>query len=193
MFLDRDGLINRRPPVGTYVTRIEEFEILQGVPEAIRRLNDAGFPVFVVTNQRGLALRAMSGATVRRIHAELERALRRTGARLAGIYVCPHDVDAGCDCRKPQPGLLLRAAAKHGIDLRRSWMIGDSESDVLAGKRARCRTIRAGGDGGPAEAEAVPDFVAANLPQAVDLITTTLTEAGGAPPACMRAEGPGGH
>ena len=119
--------------------------------------------------------------------------LRRTGARLAGIYVCPHDIDATCDCRKPRPGLLLRAAAEHGIDLPRSWMIGDSDSDVLAGRRAHCRTIRVGRDAGSGDAEAVPDLVAENLPRAVDLITTALTEAGGAPPACVRAEGRGGR
>lgn len=194
VFLDRDGVVNRRPPAGTYVTRVDEFDILLGAPGAIRRLNDAGFLVCLVTNQQGLALNALSEAGLRGIHVELERILSSAGARLAGIYVCPHDLEACCECRKPRPGMLLRATAENGIDLHRSWMIGDSESDIQAGKQARCRTILIRGGGAlSGDAEVVPDFVVEDLPRAVDLILATSPEAGGGPEAFARAKGSGGH
>ncbi len=135
-FLDRDGVINRKAPDGGYITRWEDFHILPGVPEAIARLRAANFLVIVITNQRGIARGMVSPATVEEIHAKMNNQLQSAGVTLDAVYYCPHDVLPPCACSKPQPGMLLTAAAEHHINLKNSWMIGDSPTDIEAGKRA---------------------------------------------------------
>jgi D-glycero-D-manno-heptose 1,7-bisphosphate phosphatase len=140
IFLDRDGVVNRKAPEGKYVTRVTGFEVLPGALEAIAALSRNGYEVFVVTNQRGLALGQVSRSDLREIHARMLDRVRQAGGKIRQIYVCPHDTIDRCACRKPQPGLLLQAQREHGIDLRASWMIGDTASDIVAGSRAGCRT-----------------------------------------------------
>ena len=141
-FLDRDGVINRKPPEGQYVTRWEEVQILPGVPEAIALLTRAGFSVLAISNQRCVAKGLLTVGELESIHERLRKQLASAGACLEKIYYCPHDYQPPCDCRKPAPGLLFTAAREHEIDLGKSWMIGDSDIDVEAGKRAGCRTIK---------------------------------------------------
>jgi len=141
VFLDRDGVINKKAPEGDYIKSWGEFEFLPGAKKAIRKLNENGFLVIVVSNQRGIAKGIMSESALKEIWVKMEEELSKVGARLDDIYYCSHDIVDNCGCRKPEPGLLLRAAREHDIDLGRSWMIGDSESDIEAGKRAGCRTI----------------------------------------------------
>src|SRR5579863_2576287 len=105
VFLDRDGVINEKMPEGQYVTRREELRVLPGVGEAIRRLNSRGCRVILVSNQRGIALGLYTAADLEAIHAWLKNFLESHGARLDGIYYCPHDRDE-CDCRKPMPGMF---------------------------------------------------------------------------------------
>ncbi len=147
IFLDRDGVINEKMPEGEYVSSPEEFRLLPGAVEAIRRLNDAGYLVLVVTNQRGIARGELTEADLTAIHEKLTTALHAAGAHLDGIYVCPHE-KGSCDCRKPKPGLLLQAKADFPqIDFSQSVMIGDSESDIQAGQAVGCgRCIRIGID-----------------------------------------------
>jgi D-glycero-D-manno-heptose 1,7-bisphosphate phosphatase len=140
-FLDRDGVINKKAPDDGYITRWEDFEFLTGVADAIALLNRSGFLVIVITNQRGIAKGLFSVADLTRIHINMSEELASTGAHLDAIYFCPHDYDPPCSCRKPAPGMLLTAAAEHQIDLKNSWMIGDSDSDREAGTRAGCRTM----------------------------------------------------
>lgn len=135
-FLDRDGVLNHRIPGDTYVTCPEELEVLPHVAEAARRLAAAGYALVVVTNQRGVARGFMSLEDVGRIHAKLRAAFEAAGAPLSGVYVCPHDRDEGCGCRKPAPGMLLAARAELDLDLGRSLLIGDSESDLAAAEAA---------------------------------------------------------
>ena len=142
VFLDRDGVINRKAPEGQYVTRWEEMEFLPGVHEAVRLLNQAGFFVVVVSNQRCVAKGLITTAELESMHTRMMREFVAAGATLNAIYYCPHDYDPPCACRKPQPGMLLDAAREHEIDLTGSWMIGDSGHDVEAGRAARCRTVR---------------------------------------------------
>jgi D-glycero-D-manno-heptose 1,7-bisphosphate phosphatase len=142
VFLDRDGVINRKPPEGQYVTRWEDVELLPGVAEGIALLNRAGFRVIVVTNQRCVAKGLITAIDLEELHRKMSEVLERSGATVHAFYYCPHDIDAGCGCRKPAPGMLLDAARSAAIDLRTSWMIGDSDSDVEAGHRAGCRTVR---------------------------------------------------
>ncbi len=142
VFLDRDGVINQRPPEGDYITRWEDFHILPGVAEGIALLNHAGFSVIVVTNQRCVAKGQLSEADLHQMHEKMTGDLARAGAKIDATFYCPHDIEPRCDCRKPAPGMLLSAARLHEIDLRASWMIGDSDNDVEAGLNAGCKTAR---------------------------------------------------
>jgi len=147
IFLDRDGVINRRPPEGLYVTRWEDFHILPGVVEAIAVLNRAGLSVIVVTNQRCVAKGLMTAAQLEEMHKRMTDSLAREGATVDATYYCPHEVEPSCDCRKPAPGMLLKAARSRGIELSASWMIGDSDIDIEAGRNAGCKTARLLGTG----------------------------------------------
>src|SRR5271156_318137 len=142
VFLDRDGVINQRPPEGEYITRWEDFHILPGVAAGIALLNHAGFSVIVVTNQRCVAKGLMTEADLQKMHERMADVLARAGAKVDATFYCPHEIEPHCDCRKPAPGMLLSAARLRGIDLRTSWMIGDSDNDVEAGVNAGCKTAR---------------------------------------------------
>ena len=142
VFLDRDGVINRKPPEGQYVTRWEDFHILPGVVEGIVLLNRAGFCVIVVTNQRCIAKGLVTVADLEKMHQRMSDSLARDGAVIDAIYYCPHEMEPPCSCRKPAPGMLLDAARSRGIELPASWVIGDSDIDVEAGRNAGCKTVR---------------------------------------------------
>lgn len=152
IFLDRDGTINKY--VG-FLRDLDQFELIDGVAEAIRRINSSGYLCIVVTNQPVIARGEVSEAELQVIHNKMETLLGAEGAYIDGLYYCPHHPDKGfegevkelkidCDCRKPKPGLLLRAAEDYNIDLSRSWMIGDGKNDVGAGKAAGCKTALIG-------------------------------------------------
>jgi D-glycero-D-manno-heptose 1,7-bisphosphate phosphatase len=141
-FLDRDGVINRRPPEGQYVTRWEEMQFLPGVPEAIALLTGAHYCVFVASNQRCVAKGLLTDGELETIHQRMCQELADAGAVITKVYYCPHEKQPPCSCRKPAPGMLLTAARTHELDLTSSWMIGDSDIDVQAGRNAGCRTIR---------------------------------------------------
>lgn len=144
-FLDRDGVINRKAPTEDgYVTRWEEMHMLPGVAQAIALFNRAGYLVIVVSNQRSVAKGLITAAELNSMHQRMcdELAHAEAEAIIHGVYYCPHDLRPSCSCRKPQPGMLLEAARTHHIDLSASWMIGDSDNDVEAGKNAGCRTVR---------------------------------------------------
>lgn len=147
-FLDRDGVINQRAPEGQYITQWEEMHFLPGVAEAISLLNKNDFLVIVVSNQRCVAKGLVTSEEVESLHKRMVDALAAKGARIDAVYYCPHEYEPRCDCRKPQPGMLLQAARAHDIDLKQSWMVGDSDIDIEAGKNAGCKTARLlqGGD-----------------------------------------------
>jgi len=169
VFLDRDGVINRKPySDDDYITRWEEMEILPGVTEAITGLNRAGYRVIVVTNQRGIAKGLVTAAELESIHKRMCEQLGRVGARIDAVFCCPHELVPPCSCRKPEPGMLLEAARRFNIDLTASWMIGDSEKDIEAGKRAGCRTVRLIADATSANGTA--DVVASSLLSAIPAI-----------------------
>ena len=145
IFLDRDGTINEY--VG-FLTDIKEFRLLDGVAEAIRKINASGYLAIVVTNQPIIARGEVSFTELQEIHNKMETLLGAEGAYIDAIYFCPHHPDKGfegerveykisCDCRKPKPGMLLKAAEDFNIDLSRSWMVGD-------GKNAGCKTVLIG-------------------------------------------------
>ena len=142
VFIDRDGVINQKPREGEYITSWGDFHILPGVAEAIVLLKKAGYAVIVVTNQRCVAKGLIAIAELEEIHTRMRESLARSGATLDGIYYCPHDYQSQCKCRKPAPGMLLEAAQTLGLDLGSSWMVGDSDIDIQAGKNAGCKTAR---------------------------------------------------
>ena len=152
VFMDRDGTIN---VYKGFLRRTEDLELIPGAAEAIRRINASGYLAVVVTNQPVIARGEVTEEELREIHNKMETLLGREGAYLDAIYYCPHHPHSGfpgerkelkidCACRKPKPGLLLRAAEDLNIDLSASWMIGDEEKDVQAGRAAGCRTALIG-------------------------------------------------
>ena len=154
IFLDRDGTINQY--VG-FLRNIEEFELIPGVEEAIKKINASGYLAIVVTNQPVIARGEVSFSELEEIHHKMETLLGFEGAYVDAIYYCPHHPHKGyegeipelkfeCDCRKPKPGMLLQAAKDFNIDLSQSWMIGDGANDVIAGKAAGCKTALIGTD-----------------------------------------------
>jgi D-glycero-D-manno-heptose 1,7-bisphosphate phosphatase len=174
VFLDRDGTISEE--VG-YLNHLSRFRMFEFAGEAIRRLNAAGWPVFVVTNQSGVARGLFPESLIGEVHEEMNRQLAAAGARLDGIYYCPHHPEDGCECRKPKPGLLERAAREQHLDLRRSVVVGDRYLDVDLARRAGARSVLVKTGYGRGELEedsakwpAQPDYVAEDLAQAVDWI-----------------------
>jgi D-glycero-D-manno-heptose 1,7-bisphosphate phosphatase len=141
-FLDRDGIINRKAPEGAYITNWAEMEFLPGVASGIALLNRAGLQVIVVTNQRCVAKGMITAVQLDCLHERMCRELASLGATVDAVYYCPHEKQPPCACRKPAPGMLLLAALERRIDLAASWMIGDSDSDIAAGRAAGCKTAR---------------------------------------------------
>ena len=134
VFFDRDGIANRSPGPG-YVNHLDDFHVLPGFADCVRAAADKGYPSVVVTNQRGLARGLTPPAQLDAMHAKLRAELAREGLELLDVLVCPADDDAHPD-RKPNPGMLRTAAQRHRLDLAKSWMVGDRESDVATGRNA---------------------------------------------------------
>jgi D-glycero-D-manno-heptose 1,7-bisphosphate phosphatase len=172
VFLDRDGVLNRKLPEGAYVSDWAQFEWLPGAVDAIARMNRAGLTVIVVSNQRGIALGRLTGAQLDLIHANMRKDLARQDARLDAIYYCPHD-NGQCNCRKPGTGLFEQAMKDFPqVKPENSVVIGDSLSDVQAGQRLGMKTIFIEGEAdrqklGANTAAATADAVAGSLLEAV--------------------------
>jgi D-glycero-D-manno-heptose 1,7-bisphosphate phosphatase len=171
VFLDRDGTINVKPEQGEYIESPQALELLPGAAEGVKMLNSAGIWTGVVTNQRGVALGRMSTEDLDAVHLRLEYLLGLRGAFVDAIYACPHGIDE-CECRKPRPGLLLRARADHpSLDFAQSAIVGDSSSDMQVGRALGVRTIliSAGTDD---HARSCADHVTLDLVRAAALLIT---------------------
>ena len=176
VFLDRDGtLVHPRH----YPSRPADLQLYHGIGAGLRRLQVAGFRLIVITNQAGLARGYFGEPELRRMHEHLAYELSRLDVLLDGIYYCPHhpegtirELAIRCDCRKPAPGMLLRAAAERSIDLERSWFAGDILDDVEAGNRAGCRTVLVdlGTEPAPALAVRRPYAVARDTQHALEIV-----------------------
>jgi D-glycero-D-manno-heptose 1,7-bisphosphate phosphatase len=180
VFLDRDGTINIERE---FLHRPEEFLFIPGAVQAIRLLKEAGFRVIVVTNQSGIARGYYDEASVNRLHRYIDEELIRFGASIDAYYFCPHhpqysmdDKEKACGCRKPLPGMLLKAAADFYLDLPTSYIIGDKLADVQAGLNAGCRPILVRSGYGAEEAATLP----ADVPVYDDLLMAAraIVEAG---------------
>lgn len=168
VFLDRDGVINR---YAGFVRRPDEFVLLDGAAEGVRKINASGYLAVLATNQPVIARGEVSYSGLDEIHRKMETLLGQQGAFLDALYFCPHHPHGGyageipalkieCDCRKPKPGMLLRAAKDYNIDLSASWMVGDDERDIQAGRAAGCKTALIGGGdfGQDVSVSSLPEF-----------------------------------
>ena len=183
VFFDRDGVLNE--PVWNGATgefesphRLADVMLCDGAPEALRRLSDAGYLLFIVSNQPSYAKGKISLQELQAIGTSVEQRLRATGTQIRQSYYCYHhphalvpDLSGPCRCRKPEPFFLFEAAGSHAVDLARSWMVGDRDSDIVCGQRAGCRTIlvthpRSRAQRGLSQ----PNFVAGTIGEAAELI-----------------------
>ena len=179
VFLDRDGTLIRNRHYGCDP---DQIELLDGVVGGLRELQRASYRLVVVTNQSGIARGYFDEQRLAAMHRRLAELLAAHGVGITGFYHCPHHPEGtvsgysgACDCRKPRPGMLLRAARDHGIDLAESWLVGDILDDIEAGRRAGCRSILIDlGSEGPPETELrTPIYVARNFGDAVAFILKT--------------------
>jgi histidinol-phosphate phosphatase family protein len=141
VFLDRDGIINEDPKPALYVRKWKEFRFIPGVAGAISKLNHNGFKVLIVSNQSGIARGLVKPLDLKRITLNMQKSLMAKGARIDGVYYCPHDNGDHCPCRKPRAGLFKKAAIEHGIDVKSSYNIGDMPRDIEAGKKVGLKSI----------------------------------------------------
>lgn len=139
IFLDRDGVINENS--AEHVKSWDEFHFIPGALESIRELTLTGLPIFVVTNQAVVNRGIITAAELDAIHQRMTEAISKAGGVITKVYYCPHDSHENCDCRKPASGMLLRAANEYGIDLTRSFLVGDAWTDVAAGVNVGARSI----------------------------------------------------
>ena len=177
VFLDRDGTIIVEK---NYLIDPADLEFIPGVPQALKRLQNSGYLLVVVTNQSGVARGYFSVEQVGHLHDHMRKLLQKYGVNLAGVYSCPHHPTAGtgeylkdCACRKGEPGMLFQAARDLGIDLQRSYMVGDKEADIVAGSAAGCKSILVKTGHGHkwlGSAENQGSEIAADLPRAVEII-----------------------
>jgi len=189
VFLDRDGTINEQ--MG-YINHLSRFKMFPEAVSAIQRLNKAGIPVIVVTNQSGLARGYFPESLLDEVHKCMRRQLAENGAHVDGIYICPHHPEAkeekyreNCDCRKPQNGLFLKAANDLQIDLSKSYVVGDRWSDLKAAARCKAKGILVLTGYGKGDYEFIgpnqeiqPHYVAENLQDAVSFILDDLANRG---------------
>jgi len=170
VFIDRDGVINK--DLGKYVTNPEEFDFIEGVVEALKKLYAKEYKLVIITNQGGIAKGAYTEPNLKDIHKKMCDLLEKEGIKLDGIYYCPHHTKDSCGCRKPELGMIKRAIEEHDIDPRQSFFIGDKTSDIKAGKDAGCRTflVRTGYAGKDRLYDVEPDFFVEAFPAAARLI-----------------------
>jgi len=175
VFLDRDGVVNQDSPL--YIKSPEEFLFIPNSPEAVAALTRAGIRVILITNQSVIGRSMVTPQGLDAIFQKMRAGVETAGGQLHDIFFCPHVPDEGCDCRKPAPGMILAAAKKHGIDLTRSCMVGDSAKDILCGRNAGCgaTVLVQTGNGKKAAKElaaqgVTPDHTAPDLAEAVPWI-----------------------
>lgn len=184
VFLDKDGTIVKNVP---YNVDPDRMHLTAGAAEGLSRLSDAGYRFIVVSNQSGVARGRFAEEALEGVEARLRALLAEIGVRLEGFYYCPHHPQGVvpeyahvCRCRKPKPGLLLKAAREHNVDLTRAWFIGDILNDVEAGRQAECRTILID-NGNETEwsltPRRLPNHVVADLAEAARVITAVDTVA----------------
>lgn len=175
IFLDRDGVLNEVLTSRVkFVNKPKDLYLLEGAAEAVAELSQAGYDIFVVTNQGGVGLGFLKEKDLNKIHEYLSKIIADKGGSIKEFAYCPHRPKAGCECRKPNAGMLIDLAARHSLTLEKSVMVGDHERDIEAGKKANCKTVFIG------EEESSADRQAPSLKAAVPDILELLEEKNGA-------------
>ena len=141
IFLDRDGVINRDPGFGDYIKSWEEFQFLPGSIEAIKKLTESGYEIFVISNQAGVSKGLYPQEALDEITRNMLKAIESSGGRVRSVTYCPHLPEQGCNCRKPKTGMIEGATKGFDIDFKETYFIGDSRLDVGVGRNAGCKTI----------------------------------------------------
>lgn len=177
VFLDRDGVINEFPGNGNYVTKLKDFHFLPGALEALRTLTEEDYTIFVISNQAGVSKGVYTKGKLNHITRNMLSEIRKSGGRIRRVFYCTHRSDDGCDCRKPEIGSVRKALESMNKSIRaaqKAFFVGDTESDILAGHNAGCKTIfvlsgredRRHMRGWGVQ----PDFIAQDLPEATEII-----------------------
>src|SRR3989338_664984 len=165
--IDRDGIINKRPLKARYIRSWKQFKFLPGAIKSLGLLKRNGFRLILISNQAGIGRGLMTEKDLKKIHENMQKALKRGNADLDAIYCCPHSWEDNCECRKPKPGMILRAANDLSFDVTKAVFIGDDERDIQAGKNAGCKTILISkGDA----AKSSPDMICKSLEEAAELL-----------------------
>ena len=173
VFLDRDGVINEYLP-GDYVRSPDQLRFIPGSLAEIARLTCAGYRIVVISNQQGIGKGLFTLEDLDVVTAAVRAAVEQAGGRINAFYYCPHLQEDGCECRKPKPGLLLRAAEEMSIDLGETYMVGDFVTDVLAGQAAGCKTILIATET-PSEEIVRATHVVGSLSEAVSIILDDIS------------------
>lgn len=171
IFLDRDGVINKDPGFGGYVTSWKEFEFLPGALEALKKLSRAGYEIIVISNQAGVAKGLYTLQDLNEITKNMLKGIKEAGAKIRSVHYCPHRDEDDCNCRKPKTGLLLQATDGLKVAFSDTFFVGDNRRDILAGKAAGCKTIFVlSGNTRLEDLDVKPNFIARDLLQAVEKI-----------------------
>jgi len=175
IFLDRDGVINRDPGFGGYVTSWEEFEFLPGALEALKRLNQAGYEAIIISNQAGVAKGLYTQSNLDKMTKNMLKAVEKAGGKIRSVHYCPHRDEDNCDCRKPKTGLFSQATKGLQVNFADTFFVGDNRRDMLAGKAVGCKTIFVlSGNTKLEDLDVKPNFIARDLLQAVDKIVLKI-------------------
>ena len=167
VFLDRDGTININKP--EYTHKKEDFKLFPETVPALKKLSKTDYKIIIVTNQSGIARGYFKEVEVKKLHKWMASDFKKRGIRIDKVYYCPHGPDDNCFCRKPKPGMLLKANKDFGLNLSKSWFIGDGKVDVIAGREANVKTIKIG-EKTPKDLKLEPNYYAKNVLEAVNII-----------------------
>lgn len=167
VFLDRDGTININEP--EYVHKIKDFKLFKETVPALKKLSRTDYKIIIITNQSGIAREYYTESDLEKLHQWMLEELKKKGIKIDGIYYCPHGPNDNCSCRKPKPGMLLKAGEDFGLNLSKSWLVGDGSVDIIAGREANVKTIKIGANM-PKDLKLSPNYYAKNILEAVNII-----------------------
>ena len=168
VFLDRDGVINKNG--AGYIYKWDDFKFLPYVVSSLKRLQKAGYLLFIITNQSGIGRGIFTEKDLVKLNRKIISYLKEQGVNITAIYYCPHHPDAGCACRKPEPGMLIQASKQFDLNLSKSWMIGDSGSDIDAGRQVNTQTVQILHKDSETNGRFKPRFIVKNIKEATDSI-----------------------
>ena len=167
VFLDRDGTININEP--EYTHKKEDFKLFPETIPALKKLSKTDYKIIIITNQSGIARGYYTESQMKKLHKWMVQDFKKKGIRIDGIYYCPHGPDDNCFCKKPKPGMLLKAGEDFGLNLSKSWIIGDGSRDIIAGREVNVKTIKIGGKIDKKH-KIEPHYYAKNILEAVNII-----------------------